>query len=504
MEPILPRRPLHWHPAVEALRDTLAVHSEVYLVGGTVRDAYLHRPTRDIDLVTPGDGRPLARSIANAFSGSYYSLDAERGVGRAIIPWEGNRLVLDVAQFRGPDLETDLLHRDFTINAMAVPLMGDLTGVIDPLGGLRDLELNRLRRCSPESIPSDPIRALRAIRASVAHGLQVEPDTKADLRAAAPRLQAVSPERVRDELFHILDTRDPSAALRALYQLGLLQAVLPEVAGLDSIKQGSPHIFDVWHHTLETVSHLDVLLRVMRGERSDELTDNMPIGAAVFAFVDLRPRIGAELSIEWPQERSHHALLLLGALMHDAAKSVTRTEAEDGRVHFFRHDLIGAGWIHARAKHLHLSNDEADRLQTIVRNHMRPHWLNNDTLTPSGIYRYWRDTGSAGVDICFQAMADYLGMVANTLDQAAWVHYLETVRTLLEHYFFRYDSAIDPPPLVSGRDLIEQFGIEPGPAIGAILEALREAQVEQRIKTKQDALDFAQHVLEEASHNHNQ
>lgn len=499
MDPILPRRPLIWHPAIEALRDTLAAWTSVYLVGGTVRDAYLHRPLRDIDLVTSGDGRPLARTIANAFSGSYYSLDAERGVGRAIIPWNGGQLTIDVAQFRGPDLEADLLHRDFTINAVAVPLGSDLTQAIDPLGGLADLEHKRLRRCAPESIPSDPIRALRAIRASVEFGLLIEPETKADLKAAAPKLALVSPERVRDELFHILDGRAPTAALRALYQLGLLQIVLPEVGGLDGITQGPPHQFDVWRHTLEVVSRLDSLLRVMRGERSDTLTTNMPVGAAVSAFAQLRPRIAAELNVVWPQDRSHHALLLFGALMHDTAKAVTRTIAVDGHVHFYRHDLIGAEWVYERARTLHLSNDEAERLQTIVLNHMRPHWLNNAPLTPRGIYRYWRDTGPAGVDICFQAMADYLGTVAATLNQPAWIHYLETVRTLLEHYFFKYETAIAPPPLLSGHDLIEQFAIEPGPAVGALLEALREAQVEQRVVTKQDALEFARRALEETS-----
>src|SRR5690554_2597074 len=191
LEPQAPRRPLLWHPSVEALREAIPPSHEVYIVGGTPRDALLHRPIRDIDLVTPADGRALARIIANAFSGAYYPLDAERGVGRAIITWEGAPLTVDVAQFRGPDLEADLRDRDFTINALAVPLHGDLDRVIDPLGGLADLEQRRLRRCSPESILGDPARALRAVRASITFGLMIEPETKADLKAVAPRLGEV-------------------------------------------------------------------------------------------------------------------------------------------------------------------------------------------------------------------------------------------------------------------------------------------------------------------------
>src|SRR5690606_38046100 len=123
----------------------------------------------------------------------------------------------------------------------------------------------RLRRCSPESIPGDPARALRAVRASITFGLMIEPETKADLKAVAPRLGEVSPERLRDELFHILDGSAPAAALRVLAQLGLLAPVIPETAGLDAITQGPPHQFNVWQHTLETVDRLDVLLRVMYG-----------------------------------------------------------------------------------------------------------------------------------------------------------------------------------------------------------------------------------------------
>lgn len=498
LEPQAPRRPLLWHPSVEALREALPPSDEAYLVGGTPRDALLHRPSRDIDLVTPADGRALAKRIANAFSGAYYPLDAARGVGRAIITWDGAPLTVDVARFRGPDLEADLRDRDFTINALAVPLHGALDHVIDPLGGMEDLEQKRLRRCSPESIPGDPVRALRAVRASIDLGLMIEPATKADLKAVAPRLEAISPERLRDELFHILDGSAPAAALRVLAQLGLLAPVVPEAAGLDGVTQGPPHQFDVWQHTLATVDRLDALLRVMYGQRSDTLTANMAIGATVFAFADLRPALEAALRVDWPQGRSHRALLLLAALLHDAAKRVTRSQDADGAVHFYRHEQIGATWARERADALHLSSAERDRISTIIRHHMRPHWLNGEgALSRRAVYRFWRDTGPAGVDICLHAMADYLATVGSTLEQTAWVRYLETVRGLLERYFLDYDTAIAPPVLLDGHELMQQLGLEPGPIIGELLEQLREAQVEGLIGTKKDALAFARRALNE-------
>ena len=248
-----PSRPLLWHPAVETICALIPASEEVYLVGGAVRDAWLQRPLRDIDLATPDDGRPLARRIANALHGAYYSLDPERGVGRALIPWEGAQLVVDVAQFRGPDLLTDLQKRDFTLNAMAVRVAGDLQTVIDPLGGQHDLAQKRLRQCSPTSIADDPVRALRAVRASLTFGLTIEPATRESIRQAGPRLGTASTERVRDEFFNLLDARHPAGALRALKQLGLLAQIIPQTEAMQHVAQSPPHEFDLWNHTLAVI-----------------------------------------------------------------------------------------------------------------------------------------------------------------------------------------------------------------------------------------------------------
>ncbi|MBO9309396.1 MAG: CCA tRNA nucleotidyltransferase, partial [Chloroflexi bacterium] len=173
---------LEYPPLVSALLPIVG-EAEVYLVGGCVRDALLRRPSHDLDLATPSDGRQLARRIANALKGDYYALDPERQVGRAIVRYDGVRYTVDVARFRGGSLEEDLRGRDFTVNAIAVPLRGDLQALIDPLNGMRDLFDKRLRRCSPEAIRDDPIRALRAIRQSVQFKLLIERETRADLRA---------------------------------------------------------------------------------------------------------------------------------------------------------------------------------------------------------------------------------------------------------------------------------------------------------------------------------
>lgn len=499
LTPVAPPHPLFWHPGIEAIQNATPPGTEVYIVGGAVRDAFLHLPLHDIDLVTPEDGRLLARHIANAFDGAYYPLDTSRGVGRAIITWNAERLIVDVAQLRGPDLLTDLQKRDFTLNAMAVHLTGDLQTIIDPVGGLEDLQARRLRQCSHDSVASDPVRALRAIRASLTYNLTIEPTTRQAIKTYAPALADASPERIRDEFFHILDSKRPSAALRALQHLGLLQYIIPEVNAMQDIRQGSPHQHELWEHTLLTVERLHLLIQVINHQVDDNLAANLQAGMLVFMLGSVGVPLEEHLTQKWPNHRPHLALLILAALLHDAGKPATRSIDTDGRTHFLHHERVSAQLAEQRAYALRLSSEEATRLARIVQHHMRPHWLSAEATGPSrrAIYRFWRDTGPAGVDICLLAMADYLATYGTALEPRAWAHYVNIIRTLLEAYYLHRDTRVAPRPLLKGKHLIQRLKLEPGPLVGEILEHIREAQAAGEISTRQEALDLAQRFLDE-------
>jgi tRNA nucleotidyltransferase/poly(A) polymerase len=459
-----------------------------------VRDAYLHRLLKDLDLVGPADGRPLARQIADALRGAYYPLDAERGVGRALVVWEGQELTIDVARYRGPDLLTDLTLRDFTVNAMAVPLAGWLQHILDPMGGLDDLQAKRLRQCTPQAIADDPVRGLRAVRLSIALGLLIETSTRQALRANAPLLARSSAERIRDEFLAILGTPKPAAGLAALQQLGLLRQVVPEAETLVGVAQPPPHLYDVWRHTLTAVDRLAAILRWL-DEPSAAGADNAQIGLIAFALARYRPALAAHVT----GQRPHRALLVLAGLLHDIGKPESLgSEAGQhlGSPAFPQHEQIGAGIAERCATRLRLSNDEATWLATVVRHHMRPLWLHSSRpVSKRAVYRFWRDTGRAGIDVCLLALADYLATYGPTLDSRDWAHYLDHVRRLLESYFDRYDSEVAPPALITGRDLLAHLYLEPGPLIGELLDKINEAQIEGRISTKEEALDLARRLL---------
>jgi hypothetical protein len=143
-----------------------------------------------------------------------------------------------------------------------------------------------------------------------------------------------------------------------------------------------------------------------------------------------------------------------------------------------------------------LSNEEAVRLSAIIRNHMRPIALREaPTLTRRIVHRFWRATGEAGLDVCVLTLADYLGIVGVTFVLQDWIAYLELVGGLLDGYFNQHDTVVSPPPLLSGRDLMDQLSLPPGPDIGRLLTALSEAQASGEISTQAEALALARFLL---------
>lgn len=490
-----PERPLGWSDTIFELADLLqAAPDEIYLVGGAVRDALLHHPLKDIDLTTSGDGLALARRIANHFKGDFFALDVERNVGRALIDTPDGRLTLDVARFRGATLLDDLADRDFTVNAMAVDLRGDLSLLIDPLNGAVDSSAKQLRHCSPEALSNDPIRVLRAVRQSVQFGFRIEPETLLEVRRVVPQLVEVSPERIRDEFFKLLSLPRPAAALRVADSLGLLRLIVPEVAALHGLPQSAPHVFDGWAHTLSVVEQLSQIFSVIGYTRTDSTAAIFSLGTLVMQLDRFRARLIAHLDSEWPNERPHRALLMLAALLHDIGKPKTAEQTASGEWRFDDHEIVGAKMVDHRAAELRLSNAERSRIVRIVRYHNYPFTMSE--MSPRPIHRFWRAADDAGIDICLLALADYLGAVGSEINQDEWLTLVERMRLLLDAFYEQHDQLIAPPPLVDGKLLMTMLGLKPGPRVGELLDLLREAQVAGEIHTVEEALALVRSHLE--------
>ncbi len=386
---------------LQALRQQVRETDQVYLVGGAVRDMLMQREGRDLDFVVAGDALRLARKTAEVIGAAFYVMDAERQTARVIyqIP-DGQRWFLDFSAMRGATILDDLEGRDFTINAIAISL-DDLNRVVDPLHGSQAIKDRRLEICSPDSFSDDPLRVLRAVRLSADFGFRMTPATVATLKAAIPNLTRVSAERQRDELFHILESKQAVTGLRTGFALGVFDALLPEVAGLKGEPQAAPHVHDVFEHTLALVDAFSRLYDLIVEPFTEGKGSNLIYGQALMEIGRFRDDLARHFSTRLNPNRSLFGLVMLAGLLHDTAKPVTRTVGEDGRMHFYEHDAIGAQIAFQRGQALALSADEVERLALLVRHHMRIHLLVKDKpeLNRRSIYCYFRDLGEAGVEM---------------------------------------------------------------------------------------------------------
>ena len=484
---------------LENLRPVLPGDQAIYLVGGAVRDFLSGRRVHDLDFALAGDTRMVARQVARRVGGSYFVLDDERNMARVIYtpPGEEERIILDFTLLAGGDLDADLRKRDFSINAIAFDVNRS-NELIDPTGGVKDLRNKTIRACNSSALEDDPVRVLRGLRIANQLEFRILPATLKLMRQAAPLLTRTSEERRRDEVFKMLSGPRPAAPIHAMQVLDVLPYVLPELTALIHAPQSAPHIFDVWEHTLVVVRKLDQLLETLGGEHDPEKVNDLMIGLAVLQLGRFRQQIMAHLQLPLNPERPMRALLHLAALYHDSAKLVTSQVDEQGRIRSFGHEEMGARMVSERARALQLSNDEIHRLELIVRHHMRLHLLAQSGEKPSrrAIYRFFNDTGEAGVDICLLSLADTLATYGHTLAVDIWNAELEVCRLLFESCWEKTEEVVRPVPLVNGNDLMEALSLKQGPILGQLLEALREAQAAGQVQTREEALAYAHQRLE--------
>jgi tRNA nucleotidyltransferase/poly(A) polymerase len=490
----LPRWPLETVRAVAAERDV-----RVWPVGGVVRDALLDRPLHDWDFAVDRDARGLARAVGDKLGGAYFPLDPERDVGRVVLGIDDEeRLELDFAALRGPTLAADLGARDFTINAMAVAPEGYL---LDPYDGQGDLERRLVRAIGPQAFDADPLRMLRGVRQVAELRFRLEAKTAAWIIQRAPTLSEVASERVREEVVRILAAPNAAEHVHMLDTLELLPHVLPDAVYLKSQAQSLPHRFDVWWHTLLVIDGVEGVVAALEGERPQLEYIDAP--AAVWDDVAQRlepfaDRLLEHLQVELVGGISRHALLRLAALCHDLGKPLTVSEETDGRLHFYGHEREGAELTEAWMEYLAFSRAAVAWVKTVVMAHLRPGQLSRveGEVTRRAVYRYFRDTGPAGVDVTLLSMADHLATYGPTLEPERWTRRLDVVERLLSHYFERYEEVVAPPPLITGRDLMAELDLAEGPLIGRLLAAVREAQASGEVGTRQEALALAGRLLE--------
>jgi poly(A) polymerase len=492
-----------------------------YIVGGFIRDWLLGRKTNDIDIAVSGDAVTIAREVAGEMGGKFVLLDDINEVARVVVIKDkqttgisqsqeshGAEWHFDFSPFTG-DIETDLARRDFTINAMALELSQFITAstatktasrksaslltekqssvkLIDPFSGREDLKDKIVRAVSEQIFEDDAARLLRAVRLAAELDFTIEPDTESLIRRYSQAIAEVPGERVREELLRLLTLPRAAYYLRYLDKLGLLLALIPELADGKGVEQPTAHFWDVFDHSLQTVAAIEFLTRESDWEYSNE---------AMLSTAPWSDMIDRHLSQEVSSGSNHKVLLKFAGLFHDIAKPMTKSIDDTGRARFLGHTKQGAAMTAVILERLRFSNREIRLVESLVYHHLRPVQMANEEFpTQRAIYRYFRDTDGAGIDILFLALADYLATRGPLVSMAEWKRHCQLINYILAERD-NQQAKILPVKLIDGHDIMGTFDLAPGPLVGELLAMVNEAHASGELSTREEALALVRREL---------
>lgn len=445
-------------------------HGHAWLVGGAVRDALLGRPTPDYDLAVEGDVRALARELGRSAGGHAFQLSDAFGAWRVRAhdqDWQ-----VDLTPLMGETLEEDLRRRDLTINAIARELGAADAALLDPCGGVADLQARRLRSVGPESFSADPLRVMRLARMAAELGFSAEQDTLRLAAESAPALGAVAAERVFAELRLLLSSDRAVHGLELARGIGATAAVLPELDALRGLPQSDYHHLDVYEHTLVTL------------QRAIDLQSDP---AATFGehATALAEVLGEPLANELTRGQA----LRFGALLHDIAKPLTYARSAEGRPTFFEHDKRGAELTTRILTRLRASERLIQHTAALTRHHLRLGFLVHERpLLPRTIYRYLETCEPVEVDVTVLSVADRLATLGRNAERAVTLH-LDLAREMLgDALQWRRNR---PRPPIAGDRLARELEIRPGPRLGRLLAELTAAAYAGEVDTEASVLEYA-------------
>jgi poly(A) polymerase len=453
-----------------ALRDR-----EAWVVGGAVRDELLGRQTADVDIVVEGDAGAAARVVARAARGTAFELSDAFGSWRVMAPdraWQ-----VDLSPLREGSLLGDLALRDFTVNAIAVPLRGGER--VDPHGGAADLAAGRLRAVGPRALADDPLRVVRLVRLAAQLALEPDAQTIALARASAPASATVAQERVFAELKRIVAGDGVVGSLALMDEIGLTPAILPELHALRGVEQNRYHHADVHGHTIEVLEQT-IALQADPG--------------AVFG-AEHAHAIEALLAEPLGDEVDRGFALRLGALLHDIAKPATQGRREDGSPTFLGHDRAGAELAREILARLRASEKLKAHVAALARHHLRLGFLVHETpLSRRALYGYLKTSEPVEVDVTLLSVADRLATRGRKAQESIAKH-LELAREVMPAAL-AWRAQGRRRPLVRGDVLATALEIASGPQLGVLLAEIDAARFAGEVRTPEEAVALAARLLE--------
>ena len=427
--------------------------AQLYLVGGSVRALLLNQPLTDLDFALADDAIAFAKAFADKIGEAFVKLEEQPPTARVVI--RETRLTLDFAGFRAETLDADLRLRDLTINAMALDLSSLLTKpavyLIDPCGGFSDLEAQTLRFPSERVVIDDPLRQLRVYRFAAQLGFEISEATVDLIRRHKNRLPQVSSERIRDELLKILKIQNATTYLRRMDETGLLSQIIPEI---EQIRESYP----------------DALARRLRAL---EMFEIKPIPDPLQSY---RPQIEAYLHEQMTHDLCRQQILKLALILRDS-RAETAVQITN---------------------RLRLGRKAAQLMRCLVQNrlHLMDSLEDNGHIPRRSMTSFLRRTGSdwLGVLLISYANIRSAGTKIRRADAPPIVE--EALKRIADLYYDEIGPIMERGRLITGDDILQMFGMVPGPKIGRILRHVEDLQFEGQIRTPEEALEAARTFLQ--------
>ena len=461
------------------IKDLLAIISSsefnTYLVGGCLRDLILGYTPKDLDILVEDEIDEFSKFLSKSLNSKIIKFQ-NHGFETFRIINSKTKLNIDITKYSGGNdgLINDLSMRDFTINSMALSLNNekfDFKNILDPFNGLKDLNNNVIRYVSKDLVLNDPLRLLRSVRLASKLNFIIEDDTKNYFMINSEKINSVSNERIRDEIIDIFVLNNSFKYLLMMEEMNLLKQIFPEIKLSKGVIQGGLHDKDVFMHSLATLFFIENII-------NENLFPEIRLNNDIFAH-----------------ENSIIPYIKLAAFLHDIGKPDTKSFSKS-RIRFISHEEHGSKISENITKRLKFSMKVQKYISCLIKNHLRLGHLISllDLPSDKSIRKLSRDCYDVINELIYLDFADYLATSQNNFD-----NYLDHYNELRKIHFrimeLRSDKNEKYDKIIDGKEIMEIFGLNEGPEVGRVLNAIQDDIINNGNIKKSDAIKLAKKIL---------
>lgn len=445
---------------------TFAKNTKVLLVGGVIRDFCLGKENHDKDIiVVEKDAKIFAQELAKELDATYIPLDEINHIYRLVL--RDKIKFIDITNPIENSLQKDLERRDLRMNAIAYDLQDDK--FIDLFSGFKDLNDEKINIISEQNLVDDPLRLLRIFRFQAITGFDIDENLIKIVKQHKNLINKPAKERINYELMKLFSGNYTVKALENLDKSGLLCEILPIFNDVKKVPPNSHHHLPLIGHSIETVRQIQNFYKIANKEVKNHL-DRIDFGG----FTRL-------------------AHLKLAGFMHDIGKFSCWTIEDTGRHRFIKHELVGADMCKPILRNLKFSKKQIEYIEAMIRYHIYPsNIIVTEGLSDKTKMRYIRRMGDNVIDNIIVAMSDRLSARGEAITDEIVRNNITGLQSLLKYYLEVKDTLKPLPKLLSGEEIMKIKNIKPSKELGEIIDALKEAQFNGDITTKEQATKFVE------------